>query len=372
MSTGSKPQELDEPPRRILLVQTAFIGDVVFVSPLVHAIKETCPDAHVALLVRPAVRGVAACIPGVDDMVAFDKRGDDNGPSGLLRVARRIRKQRFDLLLSLHRSARSALLSWMTRIPLRVGYRNGLGSMAYHISIKSSGSNGGILADHVRLLDAVGVPVNDLRLRLKVPDNMQGYLERLLPPSSDKQTKLVGLCIGAYWPTKRWPPVYFASLSESLVERGYLPVLLGGPGERTIATQVKQSLKVPVINCVGNTLVESAAVLDRCAMVVGGDSGLTHMARALGVPTVMIFGPTDPKLHSFGDKTRVLTAKVKCRPCSRHGPRRCPQTHHDCMRLVSPENVMDALGALTCLQTPVPHPEAYGLAERTVQPPVPS
>jgi ADP-heptose:LPS heptosyltransferase len=134
-------------------------------------------------------------------------------------------------------------------------------------------------------------------------------------------------------------------------------VLLGGPDEKSIAVEIGSASKQPLLSCIGNSLTESIALIEKCEMTVGGDSGLTHMARALGVPTVLIYGPTDHRVHSFGEKTKVLCARVKCRPCSRHGPRRCPERHHDCMRLVSPESVLEALREIASLQTPVPREE---------------
>jgi heptosyltransferase-2 len=346
---------MNKPPRKVVVVQTAFIGDVVFTSPLVHAIKTTYPETSLALLVRPSSAEVARCIPGVDQVLTFDKRGEESGPLGTWRAAQRIRREKYDLLVSPHRSARTATLAWLTRIPLRVGYKNGLGRMAYHVAVPPDEEEVCSLTQDLDMLQKIGIEPAGTRLRLKGPDGKWPYIEEFFGRHKlNMKSKLVALCIGAYWPTKRWPHVYFASLGESLKERGYEPVLFGGPNERSIATQIEEALKVPLTSCVGNTLAESAALLEKCEMAVGGDSGLTHMSRALGVPTVLIYGPTDPRMHTFSDKTKVLTAKVKCRPCSRHGQRKCSERHHDCMRLVSPENVLDALRDITTLQTPVP------------------
>jgi heptosyltransferase-2 len=348
-------RRLSEPPRKVVLVQTAFIGDVVFVSPLVHAIKQTFPQSSVSLLVRPSSAEVAQCIPGVDRVLTFDKRGEESGPLGTWRAAQRIRREKYDLLVSPHRSARTAALAWLSGVPLRVGYKNGLGRMAYHIAVPGNPREVCSLTQDFELLKKIGIEPAGTRLRLKGPEGQWPYIEEFFSRHQlTLKSKLVALCIGAFWPTKRWPHVYFASLGESLKERGYEPLLFGGPNELVIATKIEEALKVPLISCVGNTLAESAALLQRCQMSVGGDSGLTHMSRALGVPTVLIYGPTDPRMHTFGEKTKVLTAKVKCRPCSRHRQPRCPERHHDCMRLVSPENVLDALREITTLQTPVP------------------
>jgi heptosyltransferase-2 len=354
LARQSEPQT-SAPPARILLLQTAFVGDVVFASPLVHAIKQRYPQARLALMVRPATREVARCIPGVDEVLTFDKRGQEAGLLGLARAVRRIRRGKFDLLISPHRSARSSLLALLSGVPRRVGYRRGLGRVSFHLSVDPEKDQPCLLAQDLRLLERAGIAPVGMRLRLKSPAEQAGYLEafrREHPALQDG--KWAALCIGSMWPTKRWPPIYFASLAGSLKARGYVPILFGSAAERPVAEEVERNLKAPVVGALGNTLAETAALLERCAAAIGGDSGLTHMARALGVPTLLIYGPTDEAMHAFGEGVRVLSARVKCRPCSRHGQARCPLVHHDCMRLVSPEQVLAALRGLISLQTPVP------------------
>jgi heptosyltransferase-2 len=344
--------------KKVLVVQTAFIGDVVFASPIVHSVKEAYPQAKVTMLVRPQVQDLAKCIPGVDSILTFDERGKDSGSIGLLRTSWKVRCQDFDLLISPHRSARAALLSKMSSIPMRVGYTSGIGRWAYTAAVALGSTEMHSIEHDMKLLEAAGIEPLGTRLRLKEPVDGKQYIDGFYSKHSlTSEDKLIGLCIGAYWPTKRWPAVYFTSLAELLQDRGYTPVLLGGHKELSVEEEILNTLKKPVLSCVGNSLPESAALLQRCQAVVGGDSGLTHMAHALGVPSVIIYGPTNHKLHSFGENVKVLTALIKCRPCSSEGQRKCPKSHHDCMRLVSPEKVLDALRDLVNLKTPIPQVE---------------
>jgi len=363
-------RKMEKAPRRVVVVETAFIGDVVFTSPLVHAIKEAYSESEVYMLVRPYSVEVAACIPGVDKVLTFDKYGSESGPVGILKAARRIRREKCDLLVSPHRSTRSALLARFSGVPLRVGHRQGLGRLTYNVSVPPLPNQNCGLLQNLNLLAAVGIESCGTRLRLKGPADQDEYIEGFCNLNGIRpEDKMVALCIGAFWPTKRWPAVYYASLGESLTERGYQPVLFGGPNELGIATEIMKARAQPLASCLGNRLVESAALMARCEMAVGGDSGLAHMARALGLPTVLIYGPTDPKAHRFEENSRVLTANVKCRPCSPHGPRRCPERHHDCMRMVSPENVLDALREIADLQTPLPGHERHARERPDATPP---
>ncbi len=346
--------QIKKAPQKILVIQTAFIGDVVFTSPLIHAIKQAYPDSQVLLLVRPKAQEVAACVPGVDQVMTFDKDGEECGPWGLWKVARKIRQAKVDLLIAPHHSARTALLSRLSMVPMRIGHRQGLGRLVFHLAVPSLPAEPSMMLQDLNLLAEAGIAVDGTRLRLGCPEDKQGYIDAFYAQHDlESDGPLAALCVGAFWPTKRWPAVYFASLSEWLVAQGIRPVLFGGPDERSVAEEITAILGRPLVSCVGNSLAESAALLKKCWVAVGSDSGLTHMARALAVPSIMIFGPTDSRAHAFGPECTVLTAQVKCRPCSPHGPRVCPQKHHDCMRLVSPEHVIDAIKAMAKHKAPL-------------------
>ena len=131
-------------------------------------------------------------------------------------------------------------------------------------------------------------------------------------------------------------------LADRLAERGLHPVLLGGPGEKTLAEAVQARAGARCLDTTGNPVGEALAILARSAVCVGGDTGLVHAARALGVPTVAVFGPTTPSAHEMGRRERAFALGIDCSPCSAHGQRRCPLGHHRCLRDLTPERVLDA------------------------------
>ena len=336
-----------KPPKKILLAQPGFIGDVILVSPLAHSLKAAFPDSKLVMLVRPQRAELAESIPAVDRVEVFDKRGKDSGPTGLLRMARKIRELEFDLLLSPHRSTRTALLSYLSGIELRVGFRIGFGRFAYNIAIAVDKKEPCRLEQEFSLLRAVGVEAISTRPVLKAPDAALAYARDFLAGRKVKGEKCIGLCIGANWSTKRWPVAHFARLAAMLLDEGYEPVLFGGPGEKDLEESVQREFSKihegELLSCVGNKLMDAMGLLSACAAVVGGDTGLVHMARAVDTPVVMIYGPTDERLHHHHDKELVLVADLDCRPCHRHGQVRCPLKHHKCMRDVRPEQVYGAM-----------------------------
>jgi heptosyltransferase-2 len=151
---------------------------------------------------------------------------------------------------------------------------------------------------------------------------------------------LAALCVGSEWQTKIWPAEHFAALADRLAERGLTPVLLGGAREKPLAEAVQARAGARCVDTTGNPIGEALAILSRSAICVGGDSGLTHAARALGVPTVALFGPTAPGAHEFGPRERAVELGLSCSPCSLHGQRRCPLGHHRCLRDLSADLVL--------------------------------
>jgi heptosyltransferase-2 len=258
----------------------------------------------------------------VDEVFVFDKRRADSGLRGALRLGARLRAFAPDVALVSHPSARSGSVAWLSRAPRRIGY-------APLCNDRVSIDRGRTFIDRSLSLAArAGAPSEDRRLRLDPPAGLEGYASQVLRGAA---RPLVGLIPGAEWGTKRWGEGKYAELARRLTLGGATVLLLGGPGERDMARRIAAGSGVPLIDSTGNSIAEALALLARCDLVVGGDTGLVHCARALGRPAVLIFGPTDPARHVFGDAERVLRIDLACSPCHDHGPERCPLEHHRCM-----------------------------------------
>ncbi|GAG37105.1 unnamed protein product, partial [marine sediment metagenome] len=159
----------------------------------------------------------------------------------------------------------------------------------------------------------------------------------------------VGFAPGSVWPTKRWPWEYYAELAGRLI--GELPAvvfLVGGSEDAPLGEKiVKKVARRELINLIGKlTLRISAALIDRMDAMVTNDTGLLHVARARGVPTVSIFGATTDRLFHFGQKDRHLTPKIDCHPCTAHGGQRCPEGHFDCMKGIGVDRVYEAVTSI--------------------------
>jgi len=166
---------------------------------------------------------------------------------------------------------------------------------------------------------------------------MRTYVRQELPASVGQP--LLAVAPGAHWSTKRWPVERFAMVAQELAQTQEAAVVVLGSGEDArLAQELCQRLSVPVLNSTGKlSLMHTAALLQRCHLLLSNDSGLMHMATALRVPVVAIFGPTVQEFgfYPFKACAQVVSAELTCRPCSTKGSRRCPRGHHHCMQQVT-------------------------------------
>lgn len=330
--------------RRVLLMQTSFLGDALLTVPLARRVKEVLPDARLSVMTRPETADVFRAVPGVDEVLLDDKKGAGRGLGGLRRAAESLKAGRFDLALVAHRSFRSALLARLAGIPRRIGFASSAGAFLFHETVPFAWGAPEAERNLALLLPlAPGLragPQDSLYLAGGAPsDAGAAVAKRLEEAGLAPGARLVGVHPGSVWPTKRWLPERFAELASRLTRAdGARVVLIGGPGDKELAAGVAKAAGVPLLDWTGQTtLPELLALIARMDLLVTNDSGPMHVAAAHGVPVLALFGPTTRELGFFpyGDGHRVLEADLRCRPCGLHGAKTCPEGHFLCMRLIT-------------------------------------
>lgn len=326
----------------LLLIQTAFLGDVVLITPLAQAAHERL-DARVTVVARPSATDLLRGHPAVDEVVAYDKYGAARGVRGLITLARRFRASRFDAALIPHRSVRSALLVRWAGIPVRAGFETSAGRFLFTHRIP------------YRAVHEVERNMDLLGPWIKPPS---GYVPSLYPDDADRaeadtllaqhavtpSDMLAGIAPGSVWETKRWLPDRFAQTARRMArETGVRVVLFGGPEETALCQSIARQAGDVVIVAAGRLApLQSAALVARCTVLVSNDTGMAHIAAAMRTPVIGLFGPTVPAFGfgPYGDGHRIVEQPLPCRPCSRHGGRACPIGTHACMTEITVDRVM--------------------------------
>ena len=317
---------------RVLVIQTAWLGDAVLTTPLVAAVAAR-HDA-VDVLSTPDAAPLFATLPEVVSVLAYDKHGAQRGIRHALRIASTLRARRYAAAYLPHRSVRSAVVAWLAGIPRRIGFANApaLARALYTERVPLPDGH-----ESARLAALAGGAPTDLRVVLTPADRAAA---RRVLEAEGVHAPFIALAPGSARPTKRWP--HFAGLAERLAAEGRSVVVLGAPED---ADRVPAAPRIA--NFAGRLPIRtSAAVVAHAAVAVANDSAVMHIAQAVGTPVVAIFGPTAPSLGFAprGPRDRVVEhAGLACRPCSTHGGARCPLGHHRCLRDLPVARVLAAV-----------------------------
>lgn len=321
---------------RVVVVQTAFLGDVVLTTGLVSHLAER--HGPVDVVTTRAAAPLLETHPAVRRVLAYDKRGAERGIGGFLGKAGELRREGYARAYLPHRSLRSALLAWAAGIPERIGFAGSPGSLFYTRSVARPG--GGHEAERILAL-AEPAPGTTALVSLGLTETDRALAAEWLS-RHHVAGKFIAIAPGSIWGTKRWPG--YAELAGRLKQP---IVVVGGPEDRELAEELARSAPSRVHVAAGALpLRASAALLERAALLVTNDSAPLHLASAVGTRVVAVFGPTIPGF-GFGPRGAadriVELAGLACRPCSSHGPAVCPLGHHRCMRELSVEAVMEVV-----------------------------
>ncbi len=310
---------------------------MVLTTPLIaHLAKSGSVD----VLATPAAATLLANNPHVRETIVYDKRGADRGARAFVRLASALRARTYAAAYLAQGSVRSGALAALSGIEERIGFSTSAGRRFYTTRVPYIEN-----AHHAaRLLSLATrdpereVPRSTLRPRLYPGPAERTAVDRVLGAIAGDA--LVVLAPGSVWATKRWP--YFADLARGVSDFARV-VIVGADADQALAEQIIGATKGQAISTTGRlSLLGSAELIGRAALVVTNDSAPLHLASAMNTPTIAVFGPTVPEF-GFGPLADAATVvgrdDLACRPCDRHGPQKCPLGHWRCMREISPEQV---------------------------------
>jgi heptosyltransferase-1 len=331
--------ELGNDPKRILLIKPSAIGDVVHALPILKLVRKRWPGAHIAWLVTPGCAGLLEGHPLLNEVILFDRRRYGRGwrdPKSLVGLAGfsvDLRRSGFDLVLDLQGLFRSGWFTWLTKAPVRVGFANAreFAPLFYTHRVEVGDGDQHAIDRYLKLARAIGCE-GEVEFEFAVKDEDRASARALV--GHDRPYAV--LLPGTNWETKRWPVEKFGALVEPMKERfGLETVVAGGPDD------VELGERIGGVNLAGRTSIkELVALIAGAELVIGNDSGPSHIAAAMGRPLVMMFGPTNPvRTGPYGRMESVVRIDIPCSPCY---SRRC--SHQSCLRWLEVEGVMEMAG----------------------------
>ena len=327
---------------KILIRGTNWIGDAIMTLPAVASVRAAYPAAHLAILAKPPVSDIYKMFSQADEIIPFENQFDT--PLGVLKLAWKLRTKKFDAAVLLQNAIEAAIIARAAGIPVRAGFNtDGRGLLLSHPVRRSRE----ILKVHqidyyLEMVKALGcADVNrSMHLETFISPVMAQDIRRKFLPQHNRP--LIGIAPGAtYGPAKRWLPDRFAAAGDKLADDLQAQVVLfGGAADRETAEQVRTASRTDMLNLAGAAaLQETVYLLSQCRVVISNDSGLMHVAAALNVPTVAVFGSTNPITTSpSGLRTAIVRKETPCSPCLK---KVCPTDFH-CMTDITVEDVVDA------------------------------
>jgi len=281
----------------ILIVNVNWIGDVLFTTPFIRAVREAHPDSYIACLLHPRCSEILTANPRIDEVIIYDEEYEHRNIFGKLRLIRELRKRRFDTAFILHRSFTKALIAYLAGIKERIGYPTKKRSVLLTKSVEEPEAGTHKVEYFLNVARAAGIPVGDNSYEFFVTDTDRDFAANLLHKSAlGDEEALVILCPGGNWDPKRWPKERFALLANALIEKYRAKIMIAGSNKDIrLGEDIEKMMKnKPIIVCGKTTIKELGALFERASLVVANDTGPMHIAVAMKAPVIALFGPTSP------------------------------------------------------------------------------
>lgn len=324
----------------ILIIHTAFIGDIVLSTALIEKIAKRYEYANIYYLTTPLGAQILKNNPNLKEIIVYDKKNKDRGLKGFFKVIRQLREKDIDLCLTPHRYLRSSFLTFLSGAKIKIGYDIAPLSFIFDKKIKYNKTKHEVEKLLSFLDDRIEEDSERFELKL-YPDIAEKNRVDFLFKNILYNKKNVILAPGSKWFTKMWPEEYFSVLIDLLSKMEDIQVVIvGGKEEKNIKLRLNEN----VLDLRGETtLLELAEVIRRAEIIVSNDSSPIHISSAFeNVKIIGIFGPTVREFGFFPWSKNSIVFEVKdlyCRPCGIHGGNNCPEKHFRCMRDIKPEMI---------------------------------
>lgn len=337
--------------KRILIVRTDRIGDVLLSTPVIKVLRDNYQHAYIAMIVSPYAKDIVDGNPYLDEVIIYDKDGKHKSWGRSYKFAHNLKKKRFDLAIILHPTNRAHLVAYFAGIPRRVGYDRKLGFLLTD-RIKHTKQLGERheLEYNLDLVRYLGIEPRDKVLFMPTKEESEKYVDELFERESiNKSDRLLAIHPGASCPSKVWPNERFAQVADKLSEKyGFKVLVVAGPKDIALAQDVIKNMCARGINLAGMTSVSQlASILKRCKLFISNDSGPVHIASAVGTPVISIFGRNQKGLSPqrwgpLGLKDKILHKQVGCVECLAHN---C-EKEFICLKAITADDVLQAANSI--------------------------
>jgi len=320
--------------KKILCIKPRGIGDIVLSTIVLENLKSHFPSAQIHYLTESFAKDAVLNNPMVSKVHTMEKS------EFVLKVANRLRKENFDLIFDLWSNPRSAQITFLTGAKYRVGFAYRGRKYAYNILAESGRGKSHSAEHNLELLKMCDIPIVSKKIHYYIGENEKRFAEEFFNENFSFIDKIIGIVPSGGWESKRCDAEKWVEFCEALKkEIHYKFLILWGPGDENDATFIKTKLGDDCTLAPQSSVAELTGLINKCSLIIANDSGPMHISAALGIPTLGIFGPTDPEKHGpySANSDYIIKKDLHCIICNKLI---CP-FKHECMTKLSTSELVD-------------------------------
>lgn len=330
-------------PGKILVIQLRRVGDAVLTLPVISILRRSFPSCKIDFLVEKPADQLIALNSDLDETLVYDK----TNPISWIKY---IRNQKYDWVLDFHSNGRTLILTFFSGAAVRAGFKGPITRRLVYNKQAATTDQKYLVEQKLELLKSLGLEVQGWSWNIKIPNQEIGWADSFLRGAglNNRSRKLVGIAPATRRATRAWIPERFAELANYLLNQNHDILFLWGPGEKPIVEKIVQKVQNTngkVIIPPQTSLIQLSALIQKCSFIVAVDNGPKNIAVALGVPTLTIYGPTNPlSFNPHNDPAHLIVRddKLFCIGC---GLNSCPY-HHECMENIGSKTVIEKIKSL--------------------------
>ncbi|MGD8307384.1 MAG: glycosyltransferase family 9 protein [Ignavibacteria bacterium] len=328
---------------RILIIQTAYLGDAVLTLPLIQKLKEINPNGIIDVLAISATEELFLSSPLVNDVIIIEKLNKHRGLLALCKFIKDLRRHNYNKIYCPHRSFRSALITLGLRVNESYGFDKNALKFAFRYITEYEKHHHEVRRNLALIREDLAIQDWKILPKVYANDQQKRKVNELLS-ANELINSFISIAPGSIWNTKRYPKEYFMETIQLLVDRDENVVLIGGVDDKSLCEEINSQVNGIVINFAGElTVPETVYLLEKSKLLITNDSAPTHLGMCADIPVLTLYCSTVPNFgfYPYNDKSSVLSFEdLECKPCGIHGHKKCPIKTFDCGYKLLPEDVI--------------------------------
>lgn len=329
---------------KILVIQTAFIGDAVLTLPLIQKLRDKYPESLIDVVSTPVSKEIFESSPCTNKVYAFDKRKSQKSILETIKFGKFLSKNSYSKIYSPHRSFRSSLLSFFVSCNESCAFDNSSGSFLYKNKKKYHKEFHEVRRNLVLIDEAANDSDWKILPLINASDLLKREVDKFIDLNGLSGKNIIAVAPGTVWETKKYPTEYFIEICKVFVRKGFEILLFGGSVDCKICSEIMSEVKTNIVNACGAfSIVGSIELLKHCNLLICNDSAPTHFSLCANIPVITVYCSTVPDFgfYPYHDKGAYVSySELDCKPCGIHGFNVCPEKHFNCGRLLKPEIII--------------------------------